>query len=132
MPPLLVSLVACLAVLLTAALALMVGKSRKRYNVQPPATTGHPEFEKRFRAHQNTSEQLLLFLPSLLLFGTFVDSRIGAAIGVVWIAARLYYVRCYLRDPATRVPAVFVTLGATGVLLIGSIVGIVMKGAAWL
>jgi glutathione S-transferase len=132
MPPLLASLVACLAVLLALVLGAMVGRARQRYNVPAPATTGHPEFEKLQRVHANTVEQLVLFLPPLLIFGAVVDSKIAALLGLVWIGGRLHYARSYLRDPATRLPGMFVTLGATAILLVGSIIGIVVTGIGWL
>ena len=132
MPPVLTSLVACLAILLALVLTAMVGKARGKYAVNAPATTGHPEFEKLHRAHANTVEQLVLFLPSLMFFGIMIDSKIAAMIGVVWLAGRLYYVRSYLRDPASRGPGVVLTIVPTAVLLVGSIVALVMQGVAWL
>jgi uncharacterized MAPEG superfamily protein len=132
MPPLIASLVACLAVLYTFVLGAMVGRSRERYGVAPPATTGHPEFERLHRAHANTVEQLVLFLPPLMIFGAVVDSRIAGLLGLVWIAGRAHYVRSYIRDPASRMPGMFATIAATGLLLVGSIIGLVVTGIGWL
>jgi uncharacterized MAPEG superfamily protein len=131
MPPVTTSLVACLAVLLCFAMTALVGRARGRHGIKAPATTGHPEFERWYRVHQNTVEQLVVFLPSLMFFGTFVDSKIGAAIGLVWIVGRVHYARSYLRDPEKRGLGMVLTLLPTAVLLIGSIVGIVAVGARW-
>jgi uncharacterized membrane protein YecN with MAPEG domain len=132
MPPLATSLVACLALLTCFVMTALVGRARGKYGVDAPATTGHPMFERWFRVHQNTVEQIVVFLPSLMLFGIFVSSRVGAAVGLVWIAGRVLYAWSYTKDPAKRHPGMGLTLGSTAVLLIGAIVGIVMTGARWM
>ena len=44
-------------------LVIMVGRARGTYGVKAPATTGHPEFERYFRVHQNTLESAYRFHP---------------------------------------------------------------------
>ena len=61
------ALVTVAAVVLTFVLSLRVGAMRQKHGVKAPATTGHPEFERANRVHQNTVEQLVLFLPLLWL-----------------------------------------------------------------
>ena len=39
-----------------------VGGAREKYDIQAPAITGHPEFERYYRVHQNTLEQLIVFI----------------------------------------------------------------------
>ncbi|MEX2648513.1 MAG: MAPEG family protein [Alphaproteobacteria bacterium] len=73
-----------------------------------------------------------MFVPALPLFGTFVNSRIGAAIGVVWIAGRAHYAWSYVRDPEKRGPGMIATLLGSAVLLPGAIVGIVLVGVRWM
>ena len=46
---------------------IQVGSLRARHGVKAPATAGHEEFERMFRVHQNTLEQLVVFLPALWL-----------------------------------------------------------------
>ena len=41
----------------------LVGRARGRAEIEAPATTGDPIFERYFRVHQNTMEQLVMFLP---------------------------------------------------------------------
>lgn len=132
MPPVAASFVACLALLFTFVLTALVGRARGRHGVKAPATTGHPQFERWFRVQQNTIEQLVVFLPALLLFGAFVDSRVGAAIGLAWIAGRAHYAWSYVRDPERRGPGMVVTLLATATLLIGATVAIGMVGVRWM
>ena len=132
MPPLLASLVGCLALGLYLALSFLAGRARERHDVAAPATTGHPEFEKRFRVQQNTLEQIVIFLPALWLFAAFVNAKLGAAIGLVWVAARSYYAWSYYRDPTKREPGFVVAVVASTILLIGATIGIVVTGIGWL
>jgi hypothetical protein len=59
----LVHLVIGLALLEFFLFGLAVARARHRYQVRPPATTGHEVFERTFRAQMNTLEQLVIFLP---------------------------------------------------------------------
>ena len=60
------ALITVLAVLITFFFSARVGKFRGQ-GVPAPATTGTPEFERAFRVHYNTIEQLVLFIPLLWL-----------------------------------------------------------------
>ena len=46
------------------------------------------EIRTLFRVQQNTLEQLIVFLPAMLLFGTFVSDPVGAGLGLVFVAGR--------------------------------------------
>ena len=48
--------------------AFLVGRQRAKHGIKAPATVGHPEFERAFRAHQNTVEQLVIFLPGMWVY----------------------------------------------------------------
>jgi hypothetical protein len=41
-------------VLVYTAQGFIVGRYREKLGIKAPATTGHPDFERAFRAHQNT------------------------------------------------------------------------------
>jgi uncharacterized MAPEG superfamily protein len=104
---------------------------RGKHNIQAPATTGHPEFERAFRVHYNTLESLIVFLP-LLWLATAYFRTVGwlpAALGLVYILARVAYMQVYMADPAKRGPAVAIGGLASLGLLILSIIGIVQ---AWM
>ncbi|MBV9063492.1 MAG: MAPEG family protein, partial [Alphaproteobacteria bacterium] len=64
------ALVTILVLILYVAMGARVGRMRGKHNVAAPATAGHPEFERAFRVHMNTLEQLIIFLP-LLWLATF-------------------------------------------------------------
>jgi hypothetical protein len=47
---------------------MKVGGARAKYSVQAPAVDGPVEFQRIFRVHMNTLEQLVVYLPALALF----------------------------------------------------------------
>ncbi|MCH7822488.1 MAG: MAPEG family protein [Proteobacteria bacterium] len=119
-------IVTVLALIQFTIFSFQVGKMRMKHEVKAPATTGHADFERMFRVHQNTMEQLVIFVPALWLFGYFVDSLWGAGIGVVFIAGRMVYRAAYLKDPSTRSVGFGLGLAANVVLLIGALIAAVM------
>jgi len=123
----LVVIVTFLALLLYFWTSLRVGAARQKYGVAAPAITGAPEFERALRVQMNTLEWLPLFLPSLWLFAFYWDPLVAAAIGSVWILARLIYAVTYVRNPATRGPGFGLQALCTAVLLFGA-----LGKAAWL
>ena len=77
----LTSLGTILMVLLTFYFSIRVGRMRGK--VLAPATSGDPEFEKAFRIHYNTIEQLILFLPMLWLSVGYFGDTVGGALALV-------------------------------------------------
>jgi glutathione S-transferase len=63
-----VQIILVLALMEYMVLGFSAGLARTRYEIKAPATTGHPIFERHYRVHQNTLEQLIVFIPALLLF----------------------------------------------------------------
>jgi uncharacterized MAPEG superfamily protein len=88
--------------------------------VAAPAIGGHPLFERYFRVHQNTMEQLVAFVPAMWLFGTFVNPAWAGWLGLLFVAGRAVYLVGYVADPAKReigfamssLPVVILLLGA--------------------
>ena len=118
------ALVTVAALVLTFVLSLRVGNMRRKHGVKAPASTGHPEFEAANRIHQNTIEQLVLFLPVLWLGLYVLGDAITGLIGAVWIIGRIVYANAYARDPASRGPGMGITMLPTVVLLLASLWGI--------
>lgn len=108
-------------------LGLMVGNARQKYGVEPPATTGNPTFERYYRIHQNTLEALVIFIPALWLFAFYANRWAAVALGVVFIIARIVYAKGYLEDPAKRAAGASVTFGVNGILLLGSLIGLIIR-----
>ena len=115
------ALVSLLALLVYFYMGLRVSQGRGKYNIEAPATTGHPEFEKAFRVHANTLEWLPLFLVSLWLFSLVVGDFWAAGLGAVWIIGRILYLTGYSKAPGLRGRGFGIQALAVGVLLFGSL-----------
>lgn len=103
---------------------LRTGISRPKYNVPPPKTTGNETWERIFRVHQNTMEQLVVFVPGMLAFSHYVSQMWAVGLGVCFILFRQYYSHMYIKNPPDRKfpPSFFVNF----ILIIGSIAGAIM------
>jgi len=102
--------------------SIQVGSYRGQYDVKGPAVTGAPEFERMFRVQQNTMEQLVVFLPTLWIFGHLVTPTYAAGFGLVYIAGRFIYRSEYLKDPASRSPGFMISFLPSAIMLVWSLV----------
>ena len=119
----LVAIVIGLALIEYFVFGILVGRARQTYGVAAPAMSGHPVFERYMRVHQNTLEQLAIFVPAMVMFGVYVSGSIGALLGLVWIVGRGLYLRGYVDDPAKRSTGFALTALPQLILLLGGIVG---------
>jgi glutathione S-transferase len=87
-----------LAVFVTFVLGGRVGYLRGRLKIDAPATIGHPQFERAFRTHVNTAENLVLFLPLLWLATIFYGGTIPFWLGIAWVVGRIVYAWGYSQD----------------------------------
>ena len=122
----LTAIVIALALLEYSVITILCGRARARCGVVAPATSGDPIFERYFRAQQNTLEQLIVFVPAMLLFGRYVSVPIGAGVGLVFIVGRALFARGYYRDPPTRASGFGLSLLSNLVLLLGGLIGAVV------
>jgi glutathione S-transferase len=90
-----------------------------------PATTGHPEFERKLRVQENMLEQLIVFLPALWIFCLTVQPLVGAALGIVFVIGRILYSAAYAADPSKRSLGFGLGIFPTLILLIGGLVGVI-------
>jgi glutathione S-transferase len=118
-----VHLVAALALVEFFLFGLAVARARTRYNVPAPAISGHAVFERYFRVQMNTLEQLVIFVPALLLFAHYVNAYVAAALGALFIIGRGVYFRGYVHAPEGRHVGFILSLIPNLTLLIGGIVG---------
>jgi glutathione S-transferase len=101
---------------------VLVARARAKYGISAPATTGNDVFERYFRVHMNTLEQLILFLPALWIFAYFISPIWAAALGVVFLIGRPIYCASYVRDPKSRSLGFALTALPTMAMLVGILV----------
>jgi glutathione S-transferase len=118
------ALVTLLAIALYFFMATQVAAARGRFGVKLPATTGHPDFERIYRVHQNTLEWMPTFLVLLWLCALTFSDIIAAALGVIWIAGRILYFTGYRKAIEGRLPGFFVQTTACVLLFVGAIAGV--------
>jgi uncharacterized membrane protein YecN with MAPEG domain len=115
--------VTALALLEYMIISILTGRARATYDIQAPATTGHPMFERWYRVQQNTVEQLVIFVPALYLFAAFVSPTWAGWIGLLFVVGRIIYARGYLADPAGRGPGFAIGFAANVILVLGGLLG---------
>lgn len=127
----LVAAVTLLSLLTYFWMGLRVARTRSRYGVTAPAISGNEDFERVFRAHQNTLEWLPLYLPSLWLFALYWGDNAAAIVGVVWIGGRILYGLGYAKAAGSRGLGFLIQALAVAVLLFGAlgrIAGVLIQG----
>ena len=122
-----VALVTLLALGFYTFLGLNTAMLRGKAGIKAPAITGDERFERAFRIHQNTVEQLIFFLPSMWLAGAFASWTWAGIGGLVWIAGRVLYAIAYKNDPARRGPGFVIAFGAAAILWMIGLVGAVIS-----
>jgi hypothetical protein len=119
----LVAVVIALALMEFVAFGMLVGRARGTYGVKAPAMSGHEVFDRYFRVHYNTMELLVVFVPSIWLFGLYIDPRWGAGIGAIYLVGRIVYFRDYITDPAGRGKGFGMSMLPVLALLVGALIG---------
>ncbi|XP_052541117.1 leukotriene C4 synthase isoform X1 [Tympanuchus pallidicinctus] len=113
----LLAAVTVLGVLEQAYFALQVIYARRKYKISPPETTGHPEFERIFRAQANCSEYFPIFLSLLWVAGIFFHQGVAAACGVLYLHARFRYFRGYMQAAQGRLGPLYASARLLWLLL---------------
>ncbi|HYG26774.1 MAG TPA: MAPEG family protein [Caulobacteraceae bacterium] len=116
-----VAAVTLISLLVYFWLGMRVGQARSRHGVPAPATTGNEDFERVFRAHQNTLEWLPMYLVSLWLFALYWSVEVAALLGLVWIVGRILYGLGYAKAAGSRSTGFLIQALAVGVLLFGAL-----------
>jgi glutathione S-transferase len=113
-----------LALLEYIVMAGLVGRARAKYGVRAPAMTGHPDFERANRVHVNTLENLIVFVPAVWIFATYVSALYAAILGALFVVGRALYAIGYLQAAEKRSVGAGITGLVTVVLVGGGLVGI--------
>lgn len=98
---------------------LMVGKARGKHKVKAPATEGPDDFNRVYRAHVNTLEQLAAMVPALWVFAYAVGDRWAALLAIVWVVGRIMYVTSYTTAADKRGTGFMVTFTALAIAVVG-------------
>ncbi len=121
------ALITALTTVVITIAMYFVAQARGKYQIHAPAITGHPDFERAFRAHQNTLEQPVMFLPLLWLATMYSNEQYAAYLGYAWLIGRLWYVFGYIADAKKRSMGFMVGAIALIILLIMSFWGIISQ-----
>ena len=124
----LVAIDTLLAILLTFLASGRVSQMRGKHGIHAPTTVGHPEFERAFRAHANTVENLILYIPLLWLAAFFYGGQLPFWVGLIWIIGRVLYIAGYSSgDTGKRAPGAYLghaSLAGLAVLAVLGLLGI--------
>ena len=118
-----VTMIAMLALIQFMYFGIAVGRARGRHDIPAPAVTGDETFERFHRAHQNTLEQLVVFLPALYACAYFAYEMLAVAAGVVYLIGRAWYFKAYIADPATRGKGMGLTMLASVIMIVAGLIG---------
>ena len=125
-----VYIVALLAVIQMIVFGILVGAARGKYGIAAPAMTGNEHFERAVRVHMNTLEQLICFLPALLIAAVYWPPVYVAAVGSVYLVGRVLFRQAYVADPKKRGVGFMLTFFPTTLLALAGLVGAVMRAFA--
>lgn len=121
----LVYLVMMIALLQFWVFGLAVGRARVKFGIPAPATSGNVDFERVYRVHMNTLEQLAIFIPSMLVYAHFINPRWAAGLGAVYVIGRIIYFIGYSKDAKKRGWGFLVSSLPVMILMVGSIIALV-------
>lgn len=118
------AVITLLTVLLLSIAMSLVSRARGKYKVPAPAVIGDPGFERTFRAHQNTLEQAVMFLPTLWVASLFGNEAWAAWAGYAWVLARTWYLAAYIPEGGKRGAPFTLAMIAWVVLWLVALVGV--------
>ncbi len=121
------ALIILLALVQYTWFSLRVGIARGKYGIKAPKTTGDEAWERLYRVQENTLEQLIVFIPGMIAFTVYVSAVWALLPGLVFLAGRQLYSYEYISKPESRTPGMAMTLLANAVLVVGGLVGVLLK-----
>jgi glutathione S-transferase len=120
------SLITLVALLQYFGLTIFVSYNRVKHSVKAPKITGNEIFERVFRIHQNTLEQIVLFLPLIWLFGYLISDLWAGLLGFLWVLSRFIYAVGYYQHPDKRTLGVGLSWTITTILILSISVALVI------
>jgi len=122
-----VALVILLALLEYQFFSFKVGMARGKYDIKAPAISGHEVFDRYYRVHMNTLEQLIVFIPAILVFAYFGNPLYAAGLGVFFLIGRMLYFFSYVSDPAKRGAGFIIGWIPTVLLVLAGLVSVAIQ-----
>jgi len=120
-----VSLIVLLALMQYIYFAIKVGGARGKYGVKAPAVSGNEHWERLFRVQQNTLEQLIIFIPAIYIFATYLSVKWALIPGGMYLIGRQLYSMSYAKDPKTRTIGFVLSFLASVILIVGGLFGVI-------
>lgn len=118
-----VQLIAALAILQFTCFGAMTGNARRLSGLKAPAMVGDDRFERMYRVQMNTLENLVAFLPALLLAANFFPALLVSGLGLIYLVGRVIYWKSYTTEPSTRGLGFMLSMIPTIVLIVLAVVG---------
>jgi glutathione S-transferase len=118
-----VGIVSSLALLVYYYTLFKAGMARVRFEVPAPSHEGPEDYQRYVRAHLNTLEHLVLFLPGLWLFAFAVHPLWAAGIGMIWPVGRLMYAHGYYQEADKRRLGLYLSMPTIYIFVLGSLIG---------
>ena len=103
------------------------GFTRVKHGIDAPSTTGNTQWECIYRVQQNTMEQLVIFIPAMLIFQMYVSQKWVLIPGVIFIIGRQVYSHLYIKDPKSRGIGMILSFFSNIALVVGSLIGIAIS-----
>jgi glutathione S-transferase len=115
------ALATIIAIIVYFSQSIFVAVGRSKYGVPVPKTMGHnDDFDRVWRVHYNTLEQMPIFLPLLWIFALVSSPVIAGWLGIGWSVGRVGYMFGYYKSAKGRSnPIAYLSSAATLILLVG-------------
>lgn len=103
----------------------LVGRARGAHNVKAPATIGSEPFERTYRTQQNTLENIVVFIPAIWIFGTYISPLWATVLGVIFLVGRTLYAVTYITAADKRGPGFAISALSNMALVVGALFGVI-------
>ena len=100
------------------------GMMRGKHKVAPGSVDGPEEFKLYYRSQANLLESLMMFLPSVWIFGVFGSATVAGVLSLVYLGGRVTYHRAYVSDPAARTIPFMIGIASTAIAWVGALVSV--------
>ena len=111
-----------LILLQTLYFGIEVGRARQLLGIEAPDVFGDDEIDRYFRAHQNSLEQLIIFLPAVLVTAYLGYSFTCVVCGVFYFLGRAIYFRSYVKEPKKKTLGFVLSFFSSVILIMTSLV----------